>query len=70
MSIISDTQLPLEITVIGGKIMVIFLIIILLISFLILDTKYWNNYLSVTFDMCSRLLLTIFIAIVIYRIYG
>ena len=66
--IISNTNYPLDIVNIGGELMTIFLIISLIISLLLTNTKYWNRHVSDIFDMCSNPLLLTFMLIVIFRI--
>lgn len=66
--IISNTNYPIEIINIGGELMTIFLIISIVISLLLIDTKYWNKYISGMLDTCSNPLLLIFAIIVIFRI--
>lgn len=61
------TTYPTETLFIGGEFTTIFLIISLMISFLLIDTKYWNKYISNNLDVCSQPLLLIFIMIIIYR---
>ena len=65
MSIISNSVYSPEIINVGGEFMVIFLIITLIISLLLVDTKYWNRCI---FDLSSNPLLLTFIAIVIFKI--
>jgi len=69
MNIISNRiALSSEIIYVIGEFMSLFLVIILLISYLISDTKYWNEYVSNTINICSKPLLLAFAAIVIHRI--
>lgn len=51
-----------------GKFVSIFLIIILSISILISETKYWNEYLSNSLDIYSSPLLLTYVIIVIQKI--
>ncbi len=68
MTIISNGQFPLEIITTGGDYTIIFLIILLIISLLVADTKYWNGYISHMLGTFSKPLLLVFIAIVIFKI--
>jgi len=69
MNIISNKMtISSEIINVIGEFMSLFLIIILSIPYLISDTKYWNEYVSNTIDICSKPLLLVFVAIVIHRI--
>ena len=61
IDIISGTYtITLENIFMGEKLATIFLIMILLISVFVSDTKYWNKYNSNTLDMCSDPMLIIF----------
>lgn len=51
-----------------GKLVSIFLIIILSISLLVSDTKYWNKYMSNTVNIYSIPLLLTFVTVVIHKI--
>jgi len=51
-----------------GEFVSIFLIVILSISFLASDTKYWSEYISSNMNICSGPLLLTFITIVIHKI--
>lgn len=55
---------PVELLSIGGELSTLFLIISLLISVFLSDTKYWNKYNSNTLDICSDTLLIVFMTIV------
>ena len=68
MSIISNSIYPPDITNIGGEYVSIFLIIILSISLLASDTKYWSEYISNILKTCSNPLLLAFIAMVVFKI--
>lgn len=69
IGIIPDIQTPpSEVTYAIGKFVSIFLIIILSISTLVSDTKYWNEYISNSINIYSNPLLLIFVAIVINKI--
>lgn len=68
MSIISNSIYPPEIINIGGGFMTIFLIIVLIISWLLVDSIYRNEYILDILDTCSNPLLLIFIAIVIFKV--
>lgn len=57
-----------EVKYIIGEFMSISLIIILSISFLLSDSKYWNKYVSNTIGVYANPLLLAFVAIVIHRI--
>lgn len=57
-----------DIIAIGGGFMTLLLIVILIISILMVNTKYWNKYISNTLDTCSNCLLLTFITIVIFRV--
>lgn len=52
----------------GEKFVSIFLLISFSISLLILNTKYWNKYVSNTFSVCNSSLLLVFIIIVVHKI--
>lgn len=65
MGIIPSLQtIPPEI----GEFASIFLVTILSISFLISDTKYWNEYVSNSINICSSPLLLAFITMVIHKV--
>jgi hypothetical protein len=51
-----------------GELVSIFLIIILSISLLVSDTKYWNEYISNSMGIYSSPLLLLFVTIVIHKI--
>lgn len=51
-----------------GEFVSIFLIVILSISFLVSDTKYWNEYISSSINIYSSPLLLTFVTIVIHKI--
>ncbi len=68
MTIISNGQFPLDIINTGGELTNIFLIILLSISLLVADTKYWNGYILNVLKTFSRPLLLVFIMIVIFKI--
>lgn len=53
-----------EIISINGEIVIIFIMTLLSMSFILLDTKYWNNIL----DVCSYSLMPLFILIAISKI--
>ena len=53
---------------IGGELVSIFLIILLIIAFLISETKYWNMQTEYSLETYSNPLLLVFIAIVAYKI--
>lgn len=53
---------------VGGEFLSIFMIVILPISSLVSDTKYWNEYISNSIDICSSPLLLTFVTIVIHKI--
>lgn len=60
--------LPLEVIDIGGKFTTVSLIISMVITLLLSETKYWNKYISDTLDMNSHTLLSVFIVMVISKI--
>lgn len=60
--------LPLEVIDIGGKFTTICLIISMVITLLLSETKYWNKYISDTLDMNSHTLLSVFIIMTISKI--
>ena len=69
MSIVASTQnFSANIISMSGEFISIFLIIILSVSLLISDTKYWNGYISNILKTWSNPLLVTFVAIVIYKI--
>lgn len=68
MTIISNVQFSSDIIYDGGKLMTVFLIIVLIISLLLTDTKYWDKYISNMLDISSNPLLLIFVVIVIFKI--
>ena len=69
MSIVANTQnIPLDVITAGGEFVSVFLIVILLISLLLSDTKYWNKYISDMVGTCSNPLLIVFVGIVIFKI--
>ncbi len=53
---------------IGGELVSIFLIIILIVAFLIADTKYWNRRIADSLSIYSNPLLLVFIAILIFKV--
>jgi hypothetical protein len=57
-----------EVTFLIGEFLYMFLIIILLISLFVSNTKYWNEYISNSINIYSSYLLLTFIAIVIHKI--
>lgn len=68
LSIISNSVFSSDIINIGGNYMVIFLIILLSISFSLSDTKYRNDYISNVFNTCFGPLLLTFMMIMIFKI--
>jgi len=68
MTIISNGQFSLEVVTTGGELTNIFLIILLSISLLVADTKYWNGYISHMLSTFYKPLLLVFVAIVIFKI--
>ena len=68
MSIISNSIFPPGIINIGGEYMTVFMIVVLIMSLLLVGTKYWNKYISNIFDISSNPLLLTFVAIVIFKI--
>ena len=60
--------LPLEVIDIGGKFTTVSLIVSMVITLLLSETKYWNKYISDTLDMNSHTLLSVFIIMVISKI--
>jgi hypothetical protein len=69
MSIIPDIQtISPDVTNVIGEFVSIFLIIILSISLLVSDTKYWNKYVSNSINIYSIPLLLTFVTIVIHKI--
>lgn len=68
MSIISNSVYPPEVINIGGEFMTVFLIIVLIVSLFLIDTKYWNEFTSSMFNVSSNTLLLVFMAIVIFKI--
>lgn len=67
MSIISNSVYPPEIIYIGGGLMTVFLIIALIMSLFLVDTKYWNICVSNIFDISFNTLLLVFATIVIFK---
>lgn len=69
MSIVANTQnIPLDIITASGEFISIFLIIILSISLLVPNTKYWSEYVSYMLRIYSHPLLVVFMMIVAYKI--
>lgn len=68
MSIISNSVYPPEVINVGGEFVTVFLIISIISTLLLIDTKYWNKYISNMFDASSNFLLLIFIVIVIFKV--
>lgn len=68
MSIISNTRFSTETIAVGGEVTTVLLIIFIVTSLLLLDSKYWNRYISYTYSMCSDSLLLTFTAILIAKI--
>ena len=66
--IISNTNYPLDIINIGGEFITALLIISLIISLLLIHTKYWNRYNSNIIETCSYAMLVTFIEILIFKI--
>lgn len=66
---ISNTQtiFPEEIISQGGALATISLIISLIITLLISDSKYWSRWASSSLDACYIPLLLTFAAIVVYK---
>ncbi len=60
--------LPLEVIDISGKFTTVCLIVSMVITLLLSDTKYWNKYISDTLDMNSHTLLSAFIVMAISKI--
>lgn len=52
----------------GGELMSILLVIILIVAFLIADTKYWNRRIADTLGAYSNPLLLVFLGIVIFKV--
>lgn len=68
MSIVSNAVFSPEIINVSGMLMTVFLIIALIASLFLTDTKYWNKFVSDIFDMGTNLLLVVFAMIVIFKI--
>ena len=69
MSIIADvTHFSPDASYVDGGLTTIFLIISLLVSLVLLDSKYWNKYVSDTFDMSQYSLLPVFATIVLSKV--
>jgi hypothetical protein len=68
MSIISNSLYSPEILNVGGEFMTAFLIIVLIMSLFLTDTKYWGEFTSSTFNVSFNPLLLVFLAIVIFEI--
>jgi hypothetical protein len=69
IGIIPAMQIPSsEVTYVIGEFVTIFLIIILSISLLVSDTKYWSEYISRSINIYSSPLLLTFVTIVIHKI--
>lgn len=69
MNVIANiASFPSEIIYIGGGLTTAFLIVSLLISLLLLDSIYWNKYVSDTFEICYYPLLLVFTMISIFKI--
>ncbi|PWB53638.1 MAG: hypothetical protein C3F06_05855 [Candidatus Methanoperedenaceae archaeon] len=70
VALVSNTQtsFPIEIISQGGALATISLMIFLTIELLILDTKYWNKWVSGNLDSSSGTLLVLFVAIVVFNI--
>lgn len=69
IGVIPNVQTPSsEVMYVIGEFVSIFLIIILSISFLMSDTKYWNEYISRNVNIYSSPLILTFITIVIHKI--
>ncbi len=60
--------LPLEVINISGKFTTVCLIISMVITLLLSETKYWNKYVSDTLDMNSNSLLFVFMIMTISKI--
>lgn len=68
MSIISNSIYVSEITNIGGEYMTLFVFAILIMSLLLINTKYDNRYVSNLFDTIVSPLLLTFLVIIISKI--
>lgn len=68
MSIISNSVYTQEVVNIGGEFMTVFMIVVLVMSLFLVDTKYWNEFTSSMFDANSNALLLVFVTIVIFKI--
>lgn len=68
MSIISNMQFSPQVIENGGMYVSIFLLVALSISFLISDTKYYNEWIRDILVLCTNPLLLILVMIVIYKI--
>ena len=65
MSVNNIQIFPSEIVSEGGRFVGLFLMISFPFSYLVSDTKYWNNFVSNIFGMCNYSLLLVFVTIVI-----
>lgn len=60
--------IPLDVIYESGKYTTIYMIISIVITLLLSDTRYWNKYASDTLDMSSNSLFPIFMVITIHKI--
>lgn len=68
MSIATISNITPETINISGAFTTVFLIIAISISLLLVDSKYWNRYISNVLDIYSYSILVVFIEIVIFNI--
>lgn len=68
MSVISNSIYSADITNIGGEYMTVFVVILLVMSLLLVNTKYCNRYVLNIFDTSSNPLLLTFLIIAISKI--
>lgn len=68
MSIATISNISPEVIDTGGAFATVFLIIAISVSLLLVESKYWNKYVSNTLDMYYYSALVVFIEIVIFNI--
>ncbi len=68
MSIATMSNISPEVINTSGAFTTAFLVIAITLSLLLVESKYWNKYVSDTLDMYSYSALVVFIEIVIFNI--
>lgn len=59
----------IDMNTVGGEIITILLVILLLISLLLFDSKYMKEFSADTLDICSKPLLLVFMVIITFKVF-